>query len=399
MKIAFALLIIFFLAFSGYHLTFRNIRLPLFARQFYLTGSEFLFLGLLLGPLFLNLLDLETQKYLDPLRALLLGWIGLLFGSQFEVSKLRRFPRVYFSSAVLEGILVLIIVSLAAYFMILPFSHTSSTIGVVMALTLGATAACTSHGGLALVGKDSGSQFGKLFTLLRYLSGIDGILPLLVFGFSSSLLTASFSSFSLISVLTKGFLMILGSSLGLVIILVLFLSERRRENELALIVFGATLLASGMAFMVKMSPLLINFIIGTSIVNLSREKERIYEVLIAMEKPAYLLILVFLGAIWRFDSAWIFVLAAVYCLVRLLAKLFAGFLITVSSTDMTQYPYHLGLGLLHQGGLPLAMLLEFQQGFPPPMSSWIVSLVLIAVLYNDILGPLFVRRLLKKNRA
>jgi len=50
MKIIFALLIIVFLAFSGYHLTFRGFKLPLFAREFYLTGTEFLFLGLLLGP-------------------------------------------------------------------------------------------------------------------------------------------------------------------------------------------------------------------------------------------------------------------------------------------------------------------------------------------------------------
>jgi len=49
MKIVFALLIIVFLAFSGYHLTFRSLKLPLFAREFYLTGTEFLFLGLLLG--------------------------------------------------------------------------------------------------------------------------------------------------------------------------------------------------------------------------------------------------------------------------------------------------------------------------------------------------------------
>ena len=92
MKVTFALLIIIFLAFSGYHLTFRHFRLPLFARIFYLTGTEFLVLGLLLGPQFLNLMDPETQKGLAPLTALLLGWIGLLFGFQFEIKKLRRVP-------------------------------------------------------------------------------------------------------------------------------------------------------------------------------------------------------------------------------------------------------------------------------------------------------------------
>jgi hypothetical protein len=62
MKIIFALLIIILLAFSGYHISFKRLRLPLFAREFHLTGTEFLFLGLLMGPLFFNLLDAPTLQ-------------------------------------------------------------------------------------------------------------------------------------------------------------------------------------------------------------------------------------------------------------------------------------------------------------------------------------------------
>jgi len=75
MKLFFAFLLIVFLAFSGYHLTFRGFRLPLFARKFYLTGIEFLFLGFLLGPQFFNLLDSATCRGLEPLSVLLLGLI------------------------------------------------------------------------------------------------------------------------------------------------------------------------------------------------------------------------------------------------------------------------------------------------------------------------------------
>ena len=104
MKIFFALLLIIFLAFSGYHLTFRRIELPLFARKFYLTGTEYLFLGLLLGPQFFNLLDSQTLLGLEPLFALLLGWIGLIFGFQFEIVKLRRFPLEFLSAAIIESL-------------------------------------------------------------------------------------------------------------------------------------------------------------------------------------------------------------------------------------------------------------------------------------------------------
>ena len=104
MKIFFALLLIIFLAFSGYHLTFKRLKLPFFKYKIYLTGTEFLFLGLLLGPQFLNLLDTQTMGGLDPLSALLLGWIGLLFGFQFEFSRLRRFPEQFLIAGIFEGI-------------------------------------------------------------------------------------------------------------------------------------------------------------------------------------------------------------------------------------------------------------------------------------------------------
>lgn len=116
MKIIFALLLIIFLAFSGYHLSFRNFKLPLFARHFYMRGIEFLFLGLLLGPQYLNLIDSKAQDGLAPLAALVLGWIGLLYGFQFEIKKLRRFPLEYAAAANLQGGLTLFLVLFGAYF-------------------------------------------------------------------------------------------------------------------------------------------------------------------------------------------------------------------------------------------------------------------------------------------
>ena len=118
MKIFAALLIIIFLTFSGYHLSFRSFKLPLFARKFYLTGTEYIFLGLLLGPFFLNLLDEKTISSLEPLTALLLGWIGLLCGFQFEIMEIKRFSKTYLGAAITESVVTFLVVASAAYFLI-----------------------------------------------------------------------------------------------------------------------------------------------------------------------------------------------------------------------------------------------------------------------------------------
>jgi hypothetical protein len=144
------------------------------------------------------------------------------------------------------------------------------------------------------------------------------------------------------------------------------------------------------------SPLFLTFLLGILLVNTLREKERIYQILITVEKPAYLAILLFLGANWRLTSAWIVPLAVAFCVYRTLVKVSAGMFVTrLASSGEGRIPALLGFGLLHQGGLPLAMLLDFQQGFLFQGASGIVGLVLLGVLFNDVVGFFSLRRLLE----
>lgn len=397
MKIFFVFLIIIFLAFSGYHLTFRSIRLPLFARTFYLTGTEFLFLGLLLGPQFLNLLDEETTKGLEPLGTLLLGWIGLLFGFQFEMVKLRRFPFEFFLAAVVEGLLTLALVFLGVYFALFSFLSISGPMKIVAALVLAATAACTAQTGLAILAPEIGDHPRRTVTILRYISSIDGLGALMVFGLVFLFRPLLFTDASWIGEVRWGVSVSLGTITGL-FLYNLFLTHRRPESELILMVIGMAVMMSGMASVLNFSPLFTNFVVGFCLVNLSREKERIFEMLIRVEKPFYLLLLVFLGVNWRLDSVWVFLPAAGYCLFRFLGKFVGGFTITHLSPGLRGYPSKLGFGLLDPGGLPLAILLDFQKGFPSDITNEVIGVVLLAVIFNTFLSLPMLNRLLKAEK-
>jgi len=396
MKIIFALLIIVFLAFSGYHLTFRSFKLPLFAREFYLTGTEFLFLGLLLGPQFSNLLDTETLKGLEPVGALLLGWIGLLFGFQFEIARLRRFPLDFFKAAILESLLTFALVFLGVYYALPLFSDISEVKRIALSLTLSAAAACTAQTGLALLTPDFVDQHRKTIGLLRYVSSIDGLSALLIFGMVFFFRRPSITGFSWIGDLALGTVFILIISIGLVFLYIVFIASHRDESELALVIIAMAVLTSGVASILHFSPLVANFFVGFCLVNLCRQKERLFKILVGVEKPVYLLLLVFLGAYWKLDSMWLIVLAAVYCLYRFTGKLFGGFMVARLSPELSSYPPHLGFGLLAQGGLPLAILFDFQQGISCDIGTSVVSLALLAVIYNEFLSPYMLVRLLKE---
>lgn len=395
MKLFFALLIVIFLAFSGYHLTFRSLRLPLFARKFYLTGTEFLFLGLILGPQFFNLLDEDTCKGLEPLSVLLLGWIGLIFGFQFEISKLKRFLSDFFFAAICQGLLTSILVFCGVFFLFPYFIPLTGPIKLCAAFTLAAAATCTAQTGIAFFAADSIAERQHTVKLLRYISGIDGLVALIIFSAAFYFHPTLFTTFSWIKQLGHGAFISIVALTCLFVIYMLILSHRRDESELTFVVIGLTVFASGLALLVGYSSLLINFFIGFCIVNLSRDKERIYTLLISVEKPAYILLLVFLGSIWMPNSIPIIILSVVYCVLRAFGKLSGGYFITKLSDPLKRHPSTLGFGLLEQGGLPFAILYDFHKGFPYEIVDVVLSLGLLTIIYNDVLSPFFLSRLLR----
>lgn len=395
MKIVFVFLLVIFLAFSGYHLTFRRLKLPLFATKFYLRGTEFLFLGLLLGPHFLNILDTETQHGLDLFCALLLGWVGLLFGFQFEYEKLRRFPLEFLQSAIIQGIVTFIFIFSGIYFTISSFSEIPEMLNIVISLVVSAAGMCTSQTGLALLSPDyiAGNQNKIMF--MRFISSFDGLAALVIYSFAfffrQRLLRFNPDVFDIVVWMLK----CAGASFALLILYTLFFTRRREENELGLIVIGMSILSSGTASMLDFSPLLVNFFVGLGLVNLSIEKERIYNILFRVEKPVYLLLLVFLGIHLQLDSLLFLMLAGGYFGFRILGKYAGGYLSLLLTPPLKQnYSRYFGLGLLEQGGLPLAIMLDFNRGFPFDISVHIITVVLITVIFNDLFSIYLLRYVL-----
>ena len=93
MKIVVGVALVILIALLGSRRTFTKVKLPLAARHIYLTGTEYILVGLCLGGLLLDLLDQASLKGLDPLLFLSLGWIGLMFGIQLEMPYL-SFDRI-----------------------------------------------------------------------------------------------------------------------------------------------------------------------------------------------------------------------------------------------------------------------------------------------------------------
>ena len=397
MKIFFTLLLILFLAFSGYHLSFRGFKLPLFAQKFYLTGTEFLFLGLLIGPQFLNLMDTRTILKLEPLATFILGWIGLLFGFQFEISKLRRYPIEYLTATLVDGVLTSTLVFTGIFAGCMIFFAFSLSYSLIISLILCAAAACTAQTGLALISMDVTGGGKNLITFLKYMSAVDGVGAMLMLGvvFLMRPIISEADGGMLIQGRNAAIILCLSGSL--LTLFGLFLIGRLVEREMVLVVIGMVVIAGGSAAVLHFSPLLANFILGIFLANLTRNKERIFNMLVGIEKPVYILALIFLGVNWQIDSGWFFLLAAGYALIRAVGKFAGGFSLRFLGPELRKFPSFIGLGLLAPGGLTLAILLDFHQGFPMEISSIILSIALPAVIYSDIISPHILKKVVRRS--
>ena len=398
MKIIFAFLLIIFLAFSGYHLSFKKFKLPLFIRGFYLSGTEFLFLGFLLGPRLLNIIDNETVKALEPFTTFLLGWIGFLFGLQFEIKKLRRYPFEFLIGSILEGLITFIIVFAGSYFILTNINFLEDNLLLPAILMLSAAASCTAPTGLALSTTRLIKKHNNTVKLLQYISSIDGLIALFIFGLAFFCRTTFFFEAGPFYEIGKNALLYIGAGLGSVILFAILLSIRKNSPELILIAIGMVVFTGGTAKLLNFSPLLINFLAGFSLINLTRNEDRLFAVFVGIEKPVYLLLLIFLGVSWNFGTIWILFPAAAYCMLRFFGKILGGYVITRMNSEMKKYPPLLGIGLLCPGGLALAILLDFQKEFSDSNISLLAGMVLISVIYNDILSSNLLQRLFERDK-
>ena len=394
MKTVFTVLMIIFLAFSGYHLSFKSFRLPGFALKFYLTGIEFLFIGILMSSSFLNLLDTQTLKSLEPVSGLILGWIGLIYGFQFEIKKIKRFSFDFFLSTLIEGFITFSVVFFGVYFL-LSFLNLNINMKIMGVLTIAAASACSAQTSIVLFTSD-GSYNKKVITLLKYISSIDGLHALLIFC-AVFLIQQPVYDKNWLIYQSYFILYITGVPLVLCYLYLIFFSNRIYEKTIAIVIIGMVLISSGAALIINFSPLLINFFLGFCIVNISRKKEYIFNLLISIEKPVYLLLLVFLGASIKITNNFIFLIAAIYSVYRLAGKMTGGLLITKISKKMSVYPANLGFGLIDSGGLAFAILYDFQKRFPCEATTYIITIALISIVYNNFLSFFFLKRLLSED--
>ncbi len=376
------LILIIILGYAGAHLHFYQSKLPLGTRYVFFAGSEYLFLGLLLGSERLALLTPDKIELLSPVLNLGLGWIGFLFGLQFEWSQLRRLPLRFLGITVIQAFFTLVLLWTG---LILLSGYLNRPLSGAGVLILAAVASISSPTCLVFIQKYTvlPRSVGRL---VHYVSSLDSVVGLLVFGLVHFLYMAD-----LFHQWWLNFPVYL--ALGALLILLFHLLTRFKINdqELLILTVGLIVFSSGVAGVFNLSALLLNFFLGVGLINLTSLNHRtLARIIHAQEKSIYIIFLLFAGAMWT-PSTTSFLLLTVYFGLRLAGKLLGSvFAVRLYRLEYT-LPAFWGLSLTPQGGMGIAMVVDYLQYHPGDAGMSILNIILITTLISQLLGPFVIR--------
>ena len=171
-----------------------------------------------------------------------------------------------------------------------------------------------------------------------------------------------------------------------------------QQEELLLFVLGIVALASGLAQYLHLPAVFLSFFAGVTAANTAWHREEIHKLAAHAEKPLYLTFLVLTGTLIVLDDVRVVALAALLVLLRLIGK-------TLGNVVWRWIPFEpnarsplLGMALLSQGGMTLVLAVDFFFLYSSDASRvdttlLVTSAVVVAVLANEILSPLFIRTL------
>ena len=395
-------LVLILLALIGARFSFSTERVPHGSRLLFRTGIHFLVLGFLLGPVGFGLLTHEATEQLYPFLALGLGWVGFHFGLQLDLNSLRQFPPTYHLLAAGQAIL-----SFGAFvglgWLLLRVVGFDGEGQLFLLLGAAATASVTTPAGIAMVSSNFLVR-GNIRDLLFFISSVDACIGILALEIIYTLYRPeSVVAGIQISAQPALGLVAVAAGLGAVfgIVFIWLARSRPASEELVLYILGVCALAAGSALQWGLSPLFVSVVMGAVVANMDPDRQRIFSVLERWEKPVYLVFLLFAGALLSAPTPWLIALAVAYAVLRAVAKTTSAAAMVTALPSPFPIPRRLGLGLIPQGGISLAMAVSGVLLYADlevagvNAESALFSIIVIGVVVSELTGPFFTVQLLR----
>lgn len=372
-------------------------------RVLFLSGTELLLVGFLLGPRGSALLPESTLRLLQPLLEVAVGWAGLLIGLQFSWRMLKVYAPLRYLLAFLQCVVTGAVVGVGCWFLSpLLWPLASELDRVRIAALVGAASGVTSPSSIYYFARLLGLR-GRVQRLFKFIAGVDAIPSILFLGVLSGFVHPSIGQVpGLVSAAWLWLAIALGLGILLGVVLSALVTLDHNRDELLLFILGLVVFASGAAHLLHLSSVFVCFVAGVTTANLTHQRDEIHKVTSYAEQPIYLTFLILAGAwlvVWS-RGAVLFGMAVVG--LRLIGKVTGNLPWRATRLEPEARSPWLGLGLLSQGGIAVVLVVDFLMVYRTtmtPIAADIFSAIVLAVLVDEVLSPLFLRWIVPPPRA
>src|SRR3954470_11704178 len=358
-------------------------------RYGYVGGAEYVIIGFLLGPHVTGLLGAVRVQDLTPIVSLALGWLGMLLGTYFRLPSLALVPGEHLRSAFAEALTTFgcaLLALILLFHLVLGYGWPET---MAQAVSLASVATLSSPAAVDVVARRLGGS--ALLPVLQLTARIDAVVAVAAFGLILAIYHQGQVAPSVRPpTATEWAVINLAIGLACGVLVHLFLGppsqvdEAEGNSRLFVALAGAIVIASGASYYLNLSPIFTNLILGFILANTGGAHGDVAGLLRATERPVYLALLIFAGAAWSPGSRELLFIVPLFVLVRLAARLVGGW---VAGTRLRAFSKpRLGRALLAQGGLAVALAINYTQVHPELNSDVVLTAALVSVLLFEIVA-------------
>lgn len=354
------------------------------------SGSEWLLLGIVIGPYGLRAVEPDDLHAFDPVAAVAVAWLALVGGASFGRDRPEGGVR-----AALAGIGLALasaaLVAGAVFVMTRELGSLALADRLLLSAGIGLVSCETTHHAIAWVVQRHAAR-GPLSQFVSGMASCDDLLPLLSIAVPFALrptpaLVLPLWAWSIAPVLLG---VLLGGTSA-----VLLNFEKHADRGWG-VVLGAGLLTAGIAWRLGISPLTAMLALGASIALFSRHGAELRAMLGRTEHAVLLPCMVLAGAsLHVLPSLLLCSCIAAACAVRIALRLLAAPIVARLACATSAPRLSLGLGLLPTGSITVVIGLTFALRFPEGVGPYVLCAAVVQTLVGEALGPAALRHALQ----
>jgi len=362
----------------------------------------YVFLGILLSPDIISLFPVIDQEMSDIYTFILanlnyvtniaLAFIAFTIGSELSFKTIKRLGKSIFSIALAESISAFVVVTAAIYFTGSP---------LYKALLFGAVASATAPAATVMVLKEYNAE-GPLTSTIMAVVGLDDAFALIIFSLINPIAYSHYQGAGSIN-LTEVILFPLVEIFGAIIVGLAFgyaaqnlLTTFNEKTRKILTLVTTITLSSSVSIFFGFSPLIANLSVGFAVRNFADKNLQISEEMDTLTIPLYAMFFIIAGTEIRFSemgSLSFLLIAFTYLLARIIGKVGGSTLAARISGAPESVQKYIGLGLLPQSGVAIALAYSIQRQYvqAPEVGLVIFNTLLLTAAMTEVFGPLLTK--------